>query len=182
MRHWLELADGPWALPAVVLAFAVLAFLGAPQIVLIAAAVAAFGPWRGMAYSWTGTMVSALVGFGIGRRFGSRLLGRMAGEPMARFMVMVARNGVLASLVVRLVPFAPFIIVNMAAGATPIGALSFAAGTAIGILPKIALTALAGHTLVKAIDGGGVWPIVLLGAAVAMWIVAGLIARRWTRR
>ena len=63
---------------------------------------------------------------------------------LAQFMALVVRNGFLASLVVRLVPFAPFVVVNMAAGVTPIGALDFAAGTAIGILPKIVLTSLAG--------------------------------------
>ncbi len=36
---------------------------GVPQFVLIAAAVVAFGPWTGFAYSWIGTMVSSLVGF-----------------------------------------------------------------------------------------------------------------------
>ena len=44
VEHWLALARGPWALPAAVAAFAVLAFLGAPQVVLIAAAAVVFGP------------------------------------------------------------------------------------------------------------------------------------------
>src|SRR5687768_11983754 len=61
VEEWLGLAaDGPWALPAAVAAFALLAFLGVPQFVLIAAAVVAFGPWTGFGYSWVGTMVSAL--------------------------------------------------------------------------------------------------------------------------
>ncbi len=61
---------GPWALPAAVGGFAVMAFLGVPQFVLIAAAVVAFGPWTGFAYSWIGTLVSALVGFALGRQLG----------------------------------------------------------------------------------------------------------------
>ena len=68
-RHWLGSVHGAWAGPATIGAFAVLAFLGLPQFVLIAAAVAAFGPWPGMLYSWEGTMVSALVGFWLGRAF-----------------------------------------------------------------------------------------------------------------
>ena len=44
-RAWLASIDGPWALPAAVACFAILAFLGAPQFVLIAAAAAVFGPW-----------------------------------------------------------------------------------------------------------------------------------------
>ena len=34
---------------------------------LIAAAVVAFGPVTGFAYSWVGTMVSSLVGFSLGQ-------------------------------------------------------------------------------------------------------------------
>ena len=173
---------GPWALPMAVAGFAVLAFLGVPQFVLIAAAVVAFGPWTGLAYSWIGTLVSSLVGFLIGRRFGARLLDELASEGVRRFTAMVAKNGFLASLVVRLVPSAPFIVVNMAAGVTGMGIVSFALGTAIGIVPKIALTAFAGKAVVKAVSGGGGYGWLMLVGVAALWIGAGLIVRTWSRR
>ena len=88
-------------------------------MVLIAAAVVAFGPWLGGAYSWVGTMVSACIGFALGRVFGGRLLREYGGEGVNRFIGLIGRNGLLASLVVRLVPAAPFVAVNMAGGATP---------------------------------------------------------------
>jgi uncharacterized membrane protein YdjX (TVP38/TMEM64 family) len=185
-RQWLAAAHGPWALPAAVACFAALAFLGVPQFVLIAAAVAAFGPVAGLAYSWVGTLVSALIGFGLGRIWGARLLpgagpGAGAGA-VGRFMALVARNGFLASLVIRLVPFAPFVVVNMAAGVTAIRILDFTLGTGIGILPKIVLTALAGQSIQRAAVGGG-WgaAVALLVAAGLVWLAASLAARRWLR-
>jgi uncharacterized membrane protein YdjX (TVP38/TMEM64 family) len=175
-RRWLTLAQGPYALPAVVVAFAVLAFLGVPQVALIAAAVLVFGPWPGLAYSWTGTMVSSLVGFALGRAFGARLI---SDWPQARrFAELVGRNGFVASLVVRLVPFAPFVLVNVAAGVTSMSWAAFALGTAIGILPKIAVIAFAGHSVMA----GGAWALVWLALALCVWGVAGLAARRWLRR
>lgn len=174
-RHWLAAARGPWALPVVILAFAVLAFLGAPQVALIAAAVLAFGPWTGLAYSWAGTMVSSLVGFGLGRAFGARLI---EGWPGARrFADVVGRNGFMASLVVRLVPFAPFVLINISAGVTAMSWTAFAGGTAIGILPKIAVIAFAGRTMMT----GGAWALAWLALAIAVWGAAGLVARRWLR-
>jgi uncharacterized membrane protein YdjX (TVP38/TMEM64 family) len=159
-----------------VAAFAVLAFLGVPQVVLIAAAVLAFGPWAGFTYSWAGTMVSALVGFGLGRGFGARLI---ADWPAAqRFADLVGRNGFMASLVVRLVPFAPFVLVNIAGGVAPMSWAAFALGTAVGILPKIAAIAFAGHS----IAAGGLLSFVWLGIALAIWVGAGWIARRWLKR
>jgi len=184
VERWMAAGvHGPWALPVAVASFAAFAFLGVPQFVLIAAAVVAFGPWAGFAYSWVGTLVSALIGFGIGRRFGARSLPRLGGEGLQKFMAMIGRNGFTASLLVRLAPSAPFIVVNMAAGVTPMRLSAFAAGTAIGIVPKIALTAFAGASVVKALNGGGgagQWLTLL--AAAALWIVAGLLVRNWMRR
>ncbi|MCI3179292.1 TVP38/TMEM64 family protein [Caulobacter sp. CCUG 60055] len=182
VERWLGLAShGPWALPVAVGAFAVLAFLGVPQFVLIAAAVVAFGPWTGFLYSWIGTLVSSVVGFWLGRQFGAGVLRDFAGEGVNRFMRLIGRNGLTASLIVRLVPSAPFIVVNMAAGVTPMRFADFLIGTGIGIVPKIALTAFAGNSIVQAMKGGGRQPIVMLVLAAAIWIGGGLIARRWLK-
>ena len=175
-------AHGPWSLPVAVLAFAVLAFIGVPQFVLIAAAVVAFGPWTGLAYSWIGTMVSSVIGFFLGRSFGARLLRDYAGEGIRKFMTLIGRNGFMASLIVRLVPSAPFIVVNMAAGVTPMRFRDFLAGTAIGIVPKIALTAFAGNSIVQALRGGGAQHVVMLLLAALVWLIAGWYARIWLKR
>jgi uncharacterized membrane protein YdjX (TVP38/TMEM64 family) len=179
VERWLGATSGPWALPAAVGAFALLAFIGVPQFVLIAAAVVAFGAWTGFAYSWIGTMVSSLVGFYLGRFAGARALKTLSGDSMQRFMDMVGRNGFLASLIVRLVPSAPFIVVNMAAGVTPMRVFDFTIGTALGIIPKIALTAFAGNSIVQAMKGGGVTHIAWLVAVVVLWVIIGWLARKW---
>jgi len=181
VEQWLGAASGVWALPVAVVAFAALAFIGVPQFMLIAAAVVAFGPLTGFAYSWIGTMVSSLVGFYLGRVAGAQVLERFSGEGVRRFMTLVGRNGFVASLIVRLVPSAPFIVVNMAAGVTPMRVTHFIAGTAIGIVPKIVLTAFAGASIVQVLKGeigrNAVW-LVLIGI---LWLAIGWFARRWLR-
>lgn len=181
LEGWLGAARGPWSLPVAVAAFAALAFIGTPQIVLIAAAVVAFGPMTGAAYSWIGTMVSALVGFYLGRSAGAKTLERFSGEGVQRFMRLVGENGFLASLIVRLVPSAPFIVVNMAAGVTPMRASHFVAGTGIGIVPKIVLTAFAGASILQLMRGEigrHAWAI---AAVAALWLAIGWFARKWLR-
>jgi len=182
LEGWLGAAQGPWSLPVAVAAFAALAFVGTPQIVLIAAAVVAFGPQDGALYSWIGTMVSALVGFYLGRAAGARTLERFSGPAVQRFMRLVGENGFLASLIVRLVPSAPFIVVNMAAGVTPMRALHFIGGTGIGIIPKIVLTAYAGASIVQLMKGeiSGHW--IELVAVAALWLAIGWFARRWLQQ
>ena len=182
VEHWLGFAaQSPYSLLIAVAAFAVLAFLGVPQVVLIAAAVVAFGPWLGMAYSWVGSMVSAAVGFWLGRTTGGRLL-RQAGEGVNRFIAMIGKNGFLGSLVIRLVPSAPFVVVNMAAGATPMRFAAFALGSGLGFIPKIALTAMAGRSVAQAGRGQAGISLGLLAVALFAWVGIGLLARRWVRR
>jgi len=126
-------------------------------------------------------MVSALVGFCLGRAAGAKALERFSGAGVRRFMDHVGKNGFLASLVVRLVPSAPFIVVNMAAGVTPMRTLDFAAGTALGIVPKIALTAFAGASIARAMKGEVGRDLIWLVLLVAVWIALGWGARQWLR-
>jgi uncharacterized membrane protein YdjX (TVP38/TMEM64 family) len=181
VQEWLRAASGPWSLPVAVLAFAVLAFAGVPQIMLIAAAVVAFGPVAGSLYSWVGTMASSLVGFCLGRLAGAKVLERFSGESVGRFVKLVARNGFLASFIVRLVPSAPFIVVNMAAGVTPMRVVDFLLGTAIGIVPKIVLTAFAGNSIFRVLKGEIGKDALWLVAIAAAWVGIGLAARAWLR-
>ncbi|MBJ7413713.1 MAG: TVP38/TMEM64 family protein, partial [Phenylobacterium sp.] len=112
----------------------------------------------------------------------AQTLARFSGEGVQRFMRLVGENGFLASLIVRLVPSAPFIVVNMAAGVTPMRALHFVAGTGIGIVPKIVLTAYAGASIVQLMRGeiSGHWA--QLAAIAALWLAIGWFARRWLQR
>jgi uncharacterized membrane protein YdjX (TVP38/TMEM64 family) len=187
VEGWLGAAHGIWALPVAVSAFAILAFIGVPQFVLIAAAVVAFGPWTGLVYSWIGTMVSSSIGFWLGRLFGGRLIKDVASEGVARFMKLIGRNGFMASLIVRLVPAAPFIVVNMAAGVAPMKFRHFLAGTGIGIIPKIALTAFAGNSVFQLFQtigegGGDSTPhVLLLILAAVIWVGGAWVARKWLR-
>jgi uncharacterized membrane protein YdjX (TVP38/TMEM64 family) len=182
VEHWLGAASGPLALPVAVVAFGALAFLGVPQFMLIAAAVVAFGPWMGFAYSWIGTLVSSLVGFWLGRVAGAKTLERFSSPGLKKFIDLVGRNGFFASLIVRLVPSAPFIVVNMAAGVTPMRLSAFTLGTAIGIVPKIALTAFAGNSVAQVMRGkGGLIQVATLVIVVLLWLGIGWFARRWLK-
>jgi uncharacterized membrane protein YdjX (TVP38/TMEM64 family) len=182
VQQWLGFAaQSQFALLIAIVAFAVLAFLGVPQVALIAAAVVAFGPTLGFAYSWIGTMVSSLVGFYLGRAAGAAALERFSGAGVKRFMDMVGRNGFFASFIVRLVPSAPFIVVNMAAGVTPMRVVDFTLGTALGIVPKIVLTAFAGNSIVRLMKGEIGKDALWLAAIAVAWLAIGLVARAWLK-
>lgn len=179
---WLKgFADSPWGLFAAIAVFTAAAFIGAPQIILIAACVAAFGPLMGFLYSWIATVVSAAVTYWAGRLAGGRMLERFGGPSVARFAGYMGRNAFTGSFVIRFVPSAPFIVVNMAFGAARASFPGFVAGCALGVLPKTALVAVFGTSMsVLGHKGGWVEALVYAGLGLA-WLALMLGARRLLR-
>jgi uncharacterized membrane protein YdjX (TVP38/TMEM64 family) len=178
LQAWLGgFADTPWGLPVTVLLFTAAAFLGAPQFLLIAACVVAFGPWSGFLYSWVATIASAAVTFAVGRAMGARSLERFGGGTLNRMSRFVGRNAFVGSFIIRNVPSAPFIVVNMAFGVSQARFSSFLAGCALGVLPKTALVAFFGGSVMTAVTGDGVWSSAILAGVGLAWLALMLIMR-----
>jgi len=176
-----SLSNSWWALPATALVFVLASFVGAPQVVLIAMTVAAFGPAKGFLFAHLATLCSASTNFALARRFGAEWFQRRDFAQLQGLLDQVDRNGFLAAMIVRIVPSAPFVVVNGALGLTRIEYLSFLAGTAIGIIPKLALISLLGKVVERAIAGDAI-SILYLALAGIVWIGAALLARQWFRR
>lgn len=137
-----EAAEHPFAILGVISIFAFLALTGFPQILLITATVIVFGPRNGAIYSWIATMASATLTFGLGHFLGGRWVRRFGAERVQRTIDFIGRHGIVASGLIRVVPSAPFIVVNAAAGAAHIPLWKYWAGTGLGIIPKIAMVAV----------------------------------------
>lgn len=153
-KSWLDLDEGklselmanaaahPYALLGVISVYSLLGLTGFPQILLFAATVIAFGPQTGALYAWIATMVSATLNFGLGHALGGRWVKRFGGERVHATIGFLSRHGIIACGIIRVVPSAPFIVVNAAAGAAHIPLWKFWTGTGVGIIPKIAVVAL----------------------------------------
>ncbi|MEM6851637.1 MAG: VTT domain-containing protein [Pseudomonadota bacterium] len=173
-----EMAGAPWAVLAVTSAYVILALTGFPQFLLIGATTLSFGPFLGAAYAWIATMVSATVTFFLGRLFGAGLLARFSGPRVLEFTRVLERRGVLASALVRVVPSAPFIVVNMAGGVSPMPLWKFWLGTGVGVTPKIAMVAVFGVSLFEFFLKRNPRDLIAIAAVVAGWIVFLYVARR----
>ena len=108
-----------------------------PVVVLIAATAAALGPWLGFVSAATGVLLSSLVLFGIGRVLGHVRLQRLLGRRALRVQSRIVGKGVVAVAMIRMVPIAPFSIVNVVAGASKLRLRDFMIGTALGMAPGI---------------------------------------------
>ena len=165
-----SLSNSPWAIPVTIVMFCVMAFIGAPQWMLITGTVLAFGPWQGGSLSWAGSMASAMLGFGVGHFVGAERLQKLDAKLIKKLSAAVRKNGFMTSLVVRLVPTGPAILVNLAAGVSRMKFSHFVGGTAIGVIPKIIVVALISQGFISGLSGSLMAVVFAALAGLAIFI------------
>lgn len=121
----------------VVLLFALASTVAVPLTLLVIASVVAFGATAGFIYSLAGAELGALISYGIGRSLGRDLVRRYAGKTLNAVSKSLSQRGIMAIITLRIVPVAPFAIINLVAGASHISVRDFAIGTFLGALPGI---------------------------------------------
>jgi uncharacterized membrane protein YdjX (TVP38/TMEM64 family) len=151
-------------------AFVVGGLLVFPVLILIAATAAALGPWVGFFSAGAGVLLSALTLFSIGRVLGQARLQRLLGRRAARIQSRIIDKGVVAVAMIRMVPIAPFSMVNVVAGASKLSLRDFMLGTALGMAPGIAVMAALGAQIADLTRNASWTNAVLLALAVAAWI------------
>ena len=187
VRQWLSgIAEMP-AAPLIVLAtFVVGGLLVFPVLLLIAATAAAFGPWLGFALASTGAITSAIVTYGVGAAIGRRTMEKVLGPRLHRLRRGIVRRGVLAVAAIRLVPVAPFTLVNLIAGASKIPFADYVLGTIIGMAPGLILMSALGYQIWSVITAPTLTNVLLFILAVLGWLAVSIGAQglllRWRRR
>ena len=141
-----------------------------PVTLLIAVTGIVFGPLWGCGYALAGAMLSAAVSYGIGAWLGRDAVRRLLGQRINRLSRRIARRGILAMMVVRVLPVAPFTVVNVVAGASHIRFRDFLLGTLLGMAPGIVLTVAFAHNLAEAVRNPSAGTISVL-ALVAVLLV-----------
>lgn len=178
LEKWLSAArDTPWALGVVVGIFVGLGLTGFPQFLLIAATAFVFGSLFGFVYAWIATMVSATLHFGLAKKLGNGLLQRYGGIKTNIFSQKVGERGIMASGFVRVIPSAPFIVVNCAAGVSHMPYWKFAIGTGLGTIPKTFIVAFMGGSFMTFIQSQDPKQLLMVIIFVGFWIALGFFAK-----
>ena len=140
-----------------------------PVTILNVATVFTFGPIRGNAFGLAGWLASAALGYAIGRAFKHRLFHRFAGPRVDRLLEQAAGHGFFAVLTMRLLPVAPFTLVNIFIGTIPIRFRHFIMASVVGRIPGIIVLTFAGLQLEQVLRNPGV------GSFVALIVVLVLL-------
>jgi phospholipase D1/2 len=163
-------------------AFVLGTLLVVPVTAMIAAVMLVFGPWLGIAYAFGGSLLGAAVTYGLGRLAGRNAVRRIAGARLDRLSQALGRRGILAIVTVRIVPVAPFTVINLVAGTTHIRLRDFLLGTVLGLAPGIIAAALFIDRILAALRDPGAGSFAILGIVVALVVVAMMLLRRSLRR
>jgi phosphatidylserine/phosphatidylglycerophosphate/cardiolipin synthase-like enzyme/uncharacterized membrane protein YdjX (TVP38/TMEM64 family) len=154
-----------------VAAFALAGVLMVPMTLLIAVTGIVFGPVYGALYAIAGSALSAALSYGLGWWAGRDAVRSLLGERINRLSKRIARRGILAVMVIRVLPVAPFVVINVVAGASHISLRDFLVGTVLGMTPGIVLTVTFIHHLAEAVRRPSPGAIAVV-ALVALLLIA----------
>jgi phosphatidylserine/phosphatidylglycerophosphate/cardiolipin synthase-like enzyme/uncharacterized membrane protein YdjX (TVP38/TMEM64 family) len=167
-----------WTPFAVVGGFVMGGILMVPVLLLIALCAVAFGPVFGFLYATLGVFASASCAFAVGRLVGRETVRRIAGRRLNKIGRRLARSGILTLAAARMLPIAPFTLVNLVAGAMHVRYRDYIAGTAVGMLPGIFLMTFLGATIERLLRGGDWASLVLVTLAIVALAAIGWFLQR----
>jgi uncharacterized membrane protein YdjX (TVP38/TMEM64 family) len=175
---FLALRNNP-ARPVIILgAYLVGSVLLIPITALILATALVFGPVMGSVYSLAGCLIGAVVTYAMGYFLGGDFIEKITGPRWAHFQHKLDQAGILAVASMRLLPVAPFTIVNVISGAFQVPFRQYILGSLIGLMPGILLINLFVHQMEDTIRNPGAGSIALLVGLVVISGLGILLVRR----
>jgi uncharacterized membrane protein YdjX (TVP38/TMEM64 family) len=188
LREWLDtrmliagfavLRENPLAPLLVIGAYLLGSLIAVPLSLLVVATLLVFGPVLGFCYALVGAELGAILTYGIGTLLGQNTVRSLAGSKLEKVSRQLARQGLLAVAIVRLLPIAPFTVVNVVAGASHIRFRDFALGSVLGLAPGILALALFSDRLAAVVQEPSGGRLAVLAAVVAVLVLAGIGAKR----
>ena len=162
----------------VLAAYVIGSILLVPITVLILMTAVIFGPVLGSAYSLVGCLAGAAITYVIGLLLGQGLVQRIAGKKWQRLEKKIAQSGIVAVAALRLLPVAPFTVVNVVSGAFKVPVRDYVLGSLLGLAPGIVVTNLFAHQLENAIRNPGPGTIVILAALIVLTALGAVWFKR----
>ena len=151
-----------WTPPIVIGVYLAASAVMFPNTVLNLATILGLGGIYGFICAFGASLTAALVFCLIGRRFGASRLAKIDMASVDKLTKMFRQGGTLSVFAVRMLPLAPFPVVNLVAGAARVKLIPFFIGTCLGLLPGTVTVALFGAQLRQVLKNPGPGSIAIL--------------------
>jgi phospholipase D1/2 len=153
--------------------YVIAGFVLVPVSLLIAATLVACGVTRGVPYALLGAVISAVVTFGIGRALGELTARRLFNARYETVRRRLENCNLMAVALLRLLPIAPYSIVNFVAGAIGVPFRAYVGGTLLGLTPGVIAIAL----ITSDLAGNGTATAIPIAVGVIILVVLTVAAR-----
>lgn len=188
MSHWLDpvvlsalgrdLLSSPLGPLAVLGGYVLAVLLAMPILLMISVGTLVFGPWLGMVYSLAGMLSGAIFTYAIGRLSGAYLLDRFGDPQIQELARRLKDRSLLAIVFLRAFPVAPFLVINVTAGALRVRFRDYVLGTLLGVLPGTIMLSMFMDRLVAAWRNPGWGAYVGLALFLVALVTAATALRR----
>lgn len=176
------LREKPFSSLYLIIGFVLAGLIMVPITLLIIATIVVFGPLLGSGYALLGILICSLIAYAIGTLMGRDILNGLAGGRISRISHRLASKGILTIVFARIVPVAPFTIINLVAGASHIRLRDFVIGTILGIIPGITAIALLTDRIKATLQSPDLFTIMLLIVVATVIVATSIMASRLLMR
>jgi len=179
MTRWAaSLRESPARHFYIIGAYIIGSLLLVPITLLILVTGIVFGPVAGSVYSVFGCLAGALVTYAIGSFLGQDFVRKIAGAKWQGIEKKIGQTGIVAVATLRLLPVAPFTVVNIVSGAFKVPWRDYILGSLLGLAPGILITNLFAHQFASAIRNPGIGTFLLLAALIGVSVVGTVWLKR----
>lgn len=153
-----------------------------PVTALIVATVLAYGPLTGFVYALVGVIANAAVVYAVGAHLGRRGIRRLAGGRLNRVSSRLGERGILTIFLLRVVPVAPFSVINLVAGASHVTFRDYLLGTVLGMVPGMLAIALLIDRILALLADPTPRTLGIFAAVVIVLALTAVLLSHWARR
>ena len=172
----------PWGPVAMLALYVIGGFVMIPLLALLTATALVFEPVTAIAVALTGSLLNAAAIYFVGATLIRERAERSFGEAIARVRGALQSRGVIAVAMIRMVPVAPFSLVNVAAGSIGIPFREYLFGTFLGLAPGTVLICVFGQELKDLLRDPSPARVIAVLAIVAAWIVLSFAIQHFVSR
>lgn len=180
-----KIRNDPFALLWIIAVYVIGGVVFFPVTVLSTAIVLLFGGLRGFIFATIGALASGLVSYTIGKWIGKDHVRRIF--PHAdKVMDKVCDSGIVGIIVLRMLPIAPYTLVNIVLGVIHVPLITFLLGTTLGLAPGKIMLAIFGGSFIDVFQHPDSENIAMAVGGIAAWIgvvlLCNRLAQKWQAR
>ncbi|MCF8004948.1 MAG: VTT domain-containing protein [Chromatiaceae bacterium] len=171
-----------WGVPVALGVFVVASVAAVPVTLVILVTTLVFDPLSGALIALGGSVLAAAAGYQIGHFTGAGTAEKRLGGRLSDLRQRLAKRGIFTVVVLRIVPVAPFAILNLIAGAIQVRFRDYLIGTLVGMAPAVIAMALFSQGLLQLLGRADMRSLAFLLGGILIGVALFWLGRHLLRR